>query len=195
MVDVSTGKVYALSKTDGDGEFLLCLSMGKDYGLNVNRPKYLFYSDNFGLKEERKLRDPIVLKIPLQPVKDSLEEGGGGAKKESEPIVLKNVFFATNSAELRPESKNELNKLKELLDDNPNMRIRLNGHTDNEGDDADNLSLSDRRAHAVRTYLINKGILADRLEAKGYGETKPVASNDTPEGRQKNRRTEFVVLN
>jgi outer membrane protein OmpA-like peptidoglycan-associated protein len=195
MVDVATGKVYALSKTDADGEFLLCLPMDKDYGLNVNRPQYLFYSDNFALKAEHKLRDPYVLKIPLQPVKDPIVQGGGGDNKESEPIVLKNVFFATSSAELRPESKNELDKLKQLLDDNPKMRIRLNGHTDSEGNDADNLNLSDRRAHAVRTFLINKGILAARLEAKGFGETKPIASNDTPEGRQENRRTEFVVLN
>lgn len=195
MVDVANGKVYALTKTDADGEFLVCLPMGKDYGLNVNRPKYLFYSDNFALKEERKLRDPFVLKIPLQPVKESVEQGGVEENKESEPIVLKNVFFATNSAELRPESKNELDKLKQLLEENPKMRIRLNGHTDSEGDDAKNMDLSDRRAHSVRTYLISKGIAADRMDAKGYGESKPVATNDTPEGRQQNRRTEFVVLN
>jgi outer membrane protein OmpA-like peptidoglycan-associated protein len=81
------------------------------------------------------------------------------------------------------------------LDENPKMRIRLNGHTDNEGADADNMTLSDRRAVAVRQYLIDKGIVAERLEAKGFGETMPIATNDSPEGRQQNRRTEFVVLN
>jgi outer membrane protein OmpA-like peptidoglycan-associated protein len=132
----------------------------------------------------------------LQPIVEPLVNNTSGTPKvENKPIILKNVFFATNSAVLRPESQNELNKLKQLLDENPKMRIRLNGHTDNEGADADNMSLSDRRALAVRQYLIDKGIVAERLEAKGFGETMPIATNDSPEGRQQNRRTEFVVLN
>jgi outer membrane protein OmpA-like peptidoglycan-associated protein len=189
-------KLYAKAKTDADGEFLLCLPMGKDYSLNVRRAKYLFYSDNFALTEIRKMGDPFLLKIPLQPIVEPLVNNtSGNPKVENKPIILKNVFFATNSAVLRPESQNELNKLKQLLDENPKMRIRLNGHTDNEGADADNMSLSDRRALAVRQYLIDKGIVAERLEAKGFGETMPIATNDSPEGRQQNRRTEFVVLN
>jgi outer membrane protein OmpA-like peptidoglycan-associated protein/Tfp pilus assembly protein PilF len=191
LVDLGTGKSYAKLQTDKDGEFLVCLPMGKDYALNVNRKQYLFYSDNFALKEERKLKDPFQLKIPLQPIKKEQKDPN---KKENQPIILKNVFFATNSAELRPASKTELDKLKALLDENPAMRIRLQGHTDNVGEEADNMDLSDRRANAVKDYLIKAGIKAERLEAKGFGETTPIASNDTPKGRQQNRRTEFLVL-
>lgn len=192
LIDLATGKTYAKVRTDKDGEFLLCLPMGKDYALNVNRKQYLFYSDNFALKEARKIKDAFALKIPLQPIK---KEQKGPEPKENEPIILKNVFFATNSAELRPASKTELDQLKALLEENPEMRIRLQGHTDNVGEEVDNMDLSDRRAKAVRTYLINAGIDAKRLEAQGFGETRPIAKNDTPEGRQKNRRTEFLLLN
>ncbi len=194
IYDIAAGKLYAKAKTDADGEFLLCLPLGKDYSLNVRRPKYLFYSDNFALKESRKQNDPFLLNIPLQPITENIPNNSAIPEKENKPIILKNVFFSTNSADLRPESQNELNKLKQLLEENPTMRIRLNGHTDNEGADADNMSLSDRRANAVKQYLVGKGISVDRLEAKGYGETVPIGTNDTAEGRQKNRRTEFVVL-
>jgi outer membrane protein OmpA-like peptidoglycan-associated protein len=136
------------------------------------------------------------LDIPLQPI---LEPSGkidtSSSIKEGNPIILKNVFFATNSAELRVESEVELNRLKQLLDENPKMKIRINGHTDNEGSDSDNLLLSDRRAKAVRDYLISKGIARERLDAKGYGESKPISNNDSQEGMQLNRRTEFVVVN
>ena len=89
----------------------------------------------------------------------------------------------------------ELDKLKKLLNDNPTLRIRINGHTDNVGTDNDNLNLSANRAKSVYEYLIQKGIAASRLEYKGFGESKPVATNDTAEGRQENRRTEFELLN
>jgi len=85
--------------------------------------------------------------------------------------------------------------LKKLLEDNPLLRIQLNGHTDNVGSDTDNLSLSDARARAVYNYLVDNGIEASRLSSKGFGETTPIDTNDTPEGRHRNRRTEFVVIN
>lgn len=192
IYDLAANKLYAKTKTDSDGEFLLCLPLGKDYSLNAQKQNYLFYSDNFALKEIRKQNNPFQLNIPLQPIKNelSITESTENAK----PIILKNVFFATNSSEIRPESHNELNRLKLMLLENPNMRIRINGHTDNEGAEIDNMLLSDRRAQSVMNFLIGNGISADRLEARGFGETIPIASNDSPEGRQQNRRTEFVLI-
>jgi outer membrane protein OmpA-like peptidoglycan-associated protein/tetratricopeptide (TPR) repeat protein len=196
IYDLSADKLFTKTKTDADGEFMLCMPLGRDYSLNVKKQKYLFYSDNFALKEIRNQQNPFLLDIPLQPI---LEPSGkidtSSSIKEGNPIILKNVFFATNSAELRVESEVELNRLKQLLDENPKMKIRINGHTDNEGSDSDNLLLSDRRAKAVRDYLISKGIARERLDAKGYGESKPISNNDSQEGMQLNRRTEFVVVN
>jgi outer membrane protein OmpA-like peptidoglycan-associated protein len=87
----------------------------------------------------------------------------------------------------------ELNKLVELMKDNPSVTIRINGYTDNVGNEADNLKLSDNRAKAVVNYLVNKGIDAKRLTSKGFGEMQPLADNSTEEGRTLNRRTEFIV--
>ncbi|MBX2973517.1 MAG: OmpA family protein, partial [Flavobacteriales bacterium] len=109
-------------------------------------------------------------------------------------IALRNIFFNTASYELLPTSNAELDKLVKLLQANPSLRIELGGHTDNVGADAANLTLSDQRAKAVRDYVIGKGIEGTRITAKGYGETKPVATNDTEEGRALNRRTEVTVL-
>ncbi|HNM25698.1 MAG TPA: OmpA family protein, partial [Saprospiraceae bacterium] len=103
------------------------------------------------------------------------------------------VFFETGSAALRPESATELDRLAALLTENPGLRIQINGHTDQVGDDRSNQVLSENRAKSVYNYLTGKGIAPDRLRFKGYGETRPVAPNDTEEGRAQNRRTEFVV--
>jgi outer membrane protein OmpA-like peptidoglycan-associated protein len=109
-------------------------------------------------------------------------------------IVLENIFFKTNSSNLETESHIELAKLIELLVKNQTMRIRIEGHTDSDGDEAANLKLSQARALSVKTYLESKGIVASRIESEGYGETQPIDSNATPEGKAKNRRTVFRVL-
>jgi outer membrane protein OmpA-like peptidoglycan-associated protein len=192
IFDINNSKVFTLSKTDSDGEFLLCLPLGKEYSLNVNKQKFLFYSDNFELEESRNMYDPILLNIPLQPLEDNLILNIDSSV--SKPIVLKNVFFSTNSSELREESFNELNQLKKLLEENPNLRIRINGHTDDQGEESDNLLLSNRRAESVKQYLVKNGISLTRIDAKGYGESLPIAPNNSEEGRQLNRRTEFVQV-
>ncbi|MFM7105607.1 MAG: OmpA family protein, partial [Flavobacteriales bacterium] len=109
-------------------------------------------------------------------------------------IVLKNVFFDSGKSDLKPESQVELDKLVGLLKDNPEKTIEIGGHTDDVGSDANNLSLSQQRSESVVAYLVNKGIDASRLTAKGYGESLPVGSNATEEGRALNRRTEFKIL-
>ncbi|MCP4440796.1 MAG: OmpA family protein [Aureispira sp.] len=187
IVDLETGKPFVQSLTDRDGEFVVCLPIGKDYSLNVNKKSYLFHSENFALKESSNKDEPLLLLIELQRIEDK-------PTINTKPIILKNVFFATGSAKLKDISKTELNKLKELLEQQPKLKIQINGHTDNVGDDKDNLTLSNNRAIAVKTYLEEQGIAADRLTAKGFGEEKPIDSNETPKGRANNRRTEFVVV-
>ncbi len=192
LIDLKTGKSFANTFTDHEGEFLICLPLGKDYALNVSKEKYIFHSENFSLAGQINLNEPFLLEIGLQAIHPPLADGSLLTK--SEPVILKNVFFETAKADLRPESITELNQLKKLLTDNPRIRIQLNGHTDNIGSDIDNLNLSDARAKAVYNFLVENGIDATRLESKGYGETLSIDTNDTPEGRQNNRRTEFVVI-
>lgn len=181
LIDLSTGVVTIQSYSDpATGEFLVVLPSGKNYALNVSAENYLFYSENFQMGEGTQTK-PFRRDVPLNPF------------KEGQSVVLRNVFFNTASAQLRDESKIELNKLVEFLEKNSTVSIELSGHTDNVGDDRSNQVLSENRAKAVMEYLINKGISESRLTSKGYGETKPIASNDTEEGRQQNRRTEFRI--
>ncbi len=197
FIDLTTNKVHAFSKTDRDGEFLVCLPLGKDYALSVTKESYIFHSENFALAENNSRDEPFILKIDLQPIPDiAISEGPSNNSEivEGKPIILKNVFFETGSAELKDASINELNRLKKLLTDNPLLRIRINGHTDKVGSDEDNLVLSDDRAKAVYDYLVQNGIDMTRLSFKGYGETLPIADNETEDGRQLNRRTEFVII-
>jgi outer membrane protein OmpA-like peptidoglycan-associated protein len=114
--------------------------------------------------------------------------------KEGATIRLNNVYFDTNQWELLEESRTELDRLVGILNHYPGMRIEIGGHTDSVDTDAHNLNLSTNRAAAVRDYLVNARIAPDRLESKGYGESRPMASNADEEGRQFNRRVEFTIL-
>ncbi len=182
LIDLETGEVVAENYSNPvNGEFLVVLPPGKDYALNVARAGYLFYSANFSLKGV-KAGDPYLLEVPLEKL------------KEGSRVVLNNVFFATDSYALEEASRAELNKLVELLANNAGVRVEIGGHTDSVGSDADNLRLSEQRAAAVVDYLVVKGIPAEHLSAKGYGETQPVASNDTDKGRALNRRTEMKII-
>ncbi|MEO6758681.1 MAG: OmpA family protein, partial [Saprospiraceae bacterium] len=187
FIDLKTGQSYASAYTKKDGTALVCLPAGTDYALNVSKDKYLFYSENFNLLESATFDQPFTLNIELQPI--SIDSSAAAGK----PIVLRNVFFEVGSAELRPESATELDRLATLLTENPQLRIELDGHTDNVGDSRSNLILSENRALSVLNYLVKKGVDTSRLRSKGFADTKPVESNDTPEGRARNRRTEFVL--
>jgi len=115
------------------------------------------------------------------------------------PIVLKDVLYEFDKANLTEDSKGKLDHLYDIMADNPSIEIELSAHTDNKGPDIYNLDLSNRRAKSCVDYLVSKGISISRMTSKGYGETKPVAPNqlangkDNPEGRALNRRTEFKV--
>lgn len=179
---------FAQVRTLDDGTFLIVLPMGENYALEASREGYLFYSDRFELAGAFDREKPYRLSIPLQPVPEELSVNG------EQPIVLKNVLFVSGSAELLPMSEMELNRLVQLLKNHLKLNIRINGHTDNVGDDTANQVLSEARAKAVYNYLIKQGIAAERLSYKGFGESQPIAENDTPEGRKLNRRTEFEVI-
>lgn len=195
--EAKTNRPYLSVSTKSDGTFLACLPAGQDYALNVSKSKYLFYSDRFNLAETATFHQPFLLDIALQPISADTSQRAapaGSPPVAGKPIVLRNVFFETGSAALRPESAAELDRLATLLIESPSLNIQINGHTDNVGNDAANQSLSEARAQSVQTYLLGKNIAPARLRYRGYGETQPVETNDTPEGREKNRRTEFVVF-
>jgi len=160
----------------------MCLPLGKEYAFNVSKEGYLFYSDNFQLKEKKEIIDPYILEIKMKKIKV------GGA------VILRNIFFTTGSFDLLPESKVELQKLIEFLNLNKTVFIEIEGHTDNIGNEDMNQKLSESRAKEVYKYLINKGIDTNRMKYKGYGLSQPVSSNETPEGRALNRRTEFMII-
>jgi len=109
-------------------------------------------------------------------------------------VVLRNIFFETGKATLKPESYAELSNVLKFMEDNPSIRLEISGHTDNVGSRRVNQKLSEDRARAVVDYLVSKGIDRSRLESKGYADTQPVATNDTSEGRALNRRVEFKVI-
>jgi outer membrane protein OmpA-like peptidoglycan-associated protein len=112
---------------------------------------------------------------------------------QGQTITLDNVFFAPNKSELLPSSFRELDKLVNYLSNDQSVTISVLGHTDNTGEEPQNQKLSEARALAIASYLVSKNIDASRISSRGYGSSKPVAENDTEEGRQKNRRVEFVI--
>jgi outer membrane protein OmpA-like peptidoglycan-associated protein/tetratricopeptide (TPR) repeat protein len=183
LIDLETKQTTALTySNECDGEFLLCIPTNKNYALNVSKTGYLFYSENFSLKGIHDVANPFLTDIVLEPI------------EEGQITILKNVFFDFDKFDLKPESIVELDKLKDFLIKNKTIKIEIGGHTDNVGDDKHNQILSENRAKAVYDYLIKNNIAKERLSYKGYGETKPIDTNNTEKGRANNRRTEFKIL-
>ncbi len=183
IVDLKTAKSIFNSYSDStNGEFYFYFTKGKDYDLSVSKKGYLTYSENINLTNNLISLDTLLKDIPLQPI------------KKGSAIVLKNIFFDIGKYDLKTESNAELEKLIDLLNQNPKMQIEIGGHTDNVGDENYNQSLSENRAKAVYDYLIKNGINKERLTYKGYGELLPIDTNDTEAGRANNRRTEFKVI-
>ena len=182
IVDNEKNEVVSTTKSNAaTGKYLISLPSGKNYGINVKADTYLFHSENFQIPAATGYQE-IIKDILL----NKMEVG--------QKVVLKNIFFDYAKATLRPESYPELNRLLKLLTDYPKLKIEVSGHTDNRGSRATNTKLSNNRAKAVYDYLVANGIDASRLTYKGYAFDQPIATNDTKEGRQQNRRVEFKVL-
>ncbi|MDF1671944.1 MAG: OmpA family protein [Vicingaceae bacterium] len=175
-------KAGQASTSPEDGVYKIVLPFGKNYGFMATSDKYYAITENLDLSNLKEYQE-IEKNLYLAPI------------EKEQAIRLNNIFFEFGKATLKEESFPELKRLIKLLNDNPSITIELSGHTDNVGSDADNLTLSQNRADAVVEYLTQNGIKANRLTAKGYGETKPVATNDTEEGKQLNRRVSFTVKN
>lgn len=181
ITDNITGKVIETFTTNSaTGKFIITLASGKNYGIAVKADKYLFHSENFDIPNGA--ADNLVNKVI------ELKNIAIGSK-----IALRNIFFDIGKSTLRPESNSELDRLLKLLKDVPTLKIEISGHTDNTGSASVNETLSQSRAEAVVAYLTSKGISANRMTAKGYGASKPIAPNTTDDGKQLNRRTEFEI--
>ena len=180
--DINSGELISVNKSNSSsGEYLVVLPAGRNYSVSASSKGFFFYSQSFELPADTSYAE-ITNDIALEPIEK-------GTK-----VVLNNIFFESGRAELKPISYVELNKAVDLLKDNTTMVIEIGGHTDNVGSDALNLSLSEKRAEAVRKYMVLAGIEEERVRSKGYGETVPIADNSTAEGRAKNRRTEFEIV-
>lgn len=183
--------------TGNDGKFLFRVYENEDYNLLGEADGYLVKRQPFTMRG--KSVDPATLK---ELVTNITVDTVMYLDKLSTTTVfeLKNIYFGFDSANINSSAAKELDKLVDVLNDNPEIRIELSSHTDNIGTDEKNMGLSQRRANSSVNYLIKKGIEPSRLVAKGYGETKPVAPNsnpdgsDNPAGRARNRRTEFRIL-
>jgi outer membrane protein OmpA-like peptidoglycan-associated protein/tetratricopeptide (TPR) repeat protein len=182
LVDNAKNQVLATFKSNSStGKYLVSLPAGRNYGIAVRAEKYLFHSENFDIPANNGY---------LEVIKDvQLKNVSIGTK-----IVLRNIFFDFDKATLKTESTAELERLIKLLTDVPQMKIEIGGHTDSKGSDEYNMNLSAKRAKSVVDYLISHGIAAERLKSNGYGETQPMSSNDSDEGRALNRRTEFTII-
>ncbi len=183
LKDVETGKtILKTTVNENDGSFLICITRGKDYGLFVSSEGSMFYSENINLTIPASSLKPVQKDISLSKI------------SKGQKIVLNNIFFDTDSSNLKPSSESELNKLITFMNSNAKIRIEISGHTDNVGKSAYNLDLSMRRAKSVYGFLAAHGISATRLVYKGYGDTQPIATNDNEEGRARNRRTEMKIV-
>ena len=162
---------------DENGEILLCLPLHSNYAFNVSANGYLFYSQAFQLKETKTIEAPEHVEIGLNRIEIGAE------------MNLYNIYFETDSFRILPNSKPELEKLVLFLQNNPQLEVEIQGHTDNTGRPEHNLALSQLRAKSVVEYLVVNKIELSRLQFKGFGETRPVATNETEEGKILNRRT------
>ncbi|MDZ7290860.1 MAG: OmpA family protein [candidate division KSB1 bacterium] len=190
--DLATGKQMGIATSNPmTGEYTIALPAGRRYGYYATKENYWDKSENIDLTNLRHYKET---KVNIQLIPIAKVAATETAQSKPPEIVLKNIFFDFDSANLREDSNSELNRLAEKLAKYHEISIEIQGHTDSVGTDAYNKELSEKRAHAVKDYLLSKGISPKRLMAVGYGEDRPIASNATEEGRQSNRRVSFVQI-
>jgi OmpA-OmpF porin, OOP family len=182
LFNLEKNEMEAMVQSDSlTGEYLMVLTQGAEYALYTNKQGYLFSSLNFNYSTVTDF-EPITMDIELEPA------------VKGYAVVLNNIFFDTDSYELKEKSKTELQKVIRFLNENPQIRIEISGHTDNTGTPAYNQQLSEKRALAVYNFLLKNGVNAEKLTSRGFGQTMPKGTNDTEQGRQINRRIEFQIL-
>lgn len=181
IVDNEADSVIMTSESSEVGDYLVSLPSGKNYAMTIKAKDYLFHSENFNIPEATNYQE-IIKDIQMNKL-------AAGTK-----VILNNIFFEFGKAVLATISYPELNRVVKLLEAYPKLRIEISGHTDNKGSLAINKKISEERAKAVVDYVVAQGIEINRLTYKGYAYLQPVASNDTEEGRQRNRRVEFKII-
>ncbi|MGB9912350.1 MAG: OmpA family protein, partial [Candidatus Kapaibacteriota bacterium] len=176
------GKIVGIAESNPvTGEYKIVLPGGSHYGFLAQADSFLSVNENIDIRLDRRYQE-IHRDLFLVPI------------EVGESIRLNNIFFDYNDYKLRSESFLELNRLVKLMKEKPDLVVEISGHTDNIGSNAYNLNLSLMRAKSVAEYLIANGVEPKRLQVRGYGSKFPIDSNDTEEGRQKNRRVEFKIL-
>jgi outer membrane protein OmpA-like peptidoglycan-associated protein len=182
LVNINTGEKVSRVKSDMEtGKYFVVLTEGQEYGIFINKPGYLFQNLNYNYLEKDTLK-PEILDIYLSPISSGAE------------TVLKNIFFQTNEFQLEEKSFVELKNVVQFLTVNPTIRVEISGHTDNTGTAKSNLELSNKRAQSVVDFLVASGISKARITYLGFGDKKPIGTNETEEGKALNRRIAFKIL-
>ncbi len=182
LFDLKLNKRIARVNSDSvTGEYVMVLPGGSEYALYVRKKGYLFHSLHFNYEEEAS-SEPVIKNIALIPV------------QQNASVVLNNLFFDLNKYELKPQSETELKEVVDFLNQNPEVKIEIGGHTDNSGTEVYNQELSEKRAQSVAEFLKNHQIPTARVLTKGYGAKSPLKPNNSDENRQLNRRIEFKIL-
>ena len=180
--DLKSNKELGKAISDpSTGSYSIVLPYGQRYSFMAEKEGYYAVTQNVDLSDLKEYKE-ITVDLYLNPI------------EKGQTIRLNNIFFDSGKYDLLSESNAELDKLLKVLNDNKQLTIEIAGHTDAVGADNNNLVLSNNRANAVMDFLISKGISKERLTAKGYGETKFITTNDTEEGKQQNRRVEFLIV-
>jgi outer membrane protein OmpA-like peptidoglycan-associated protein/tetratricopeptide (TPR) repeat protein len=180
LKNAETKKVTKIPVDSATGEYAAVVLFRNDYIMTVKKEGYA-YESKYISKKDTLYDKPVEIDVDIKPI------------EVGETYTLNDIYFPTASYELTEESTMMIDGFIEFLAENPKIRVAIHGHTDNVGNDADNLELSHNRAKSVYDYLLKGGIARDRLSYQGFGESKPIASNKTASGRAKNRRTVFVI--
>jgi outer membrane protein OmpA-like peptidoglycan-associated protein len=180
LKNLETKKISEIPLDTTTGNYVAIAPFNDDYVMTVKKEGYV-YETRYISRIDSTFKTPAQLDVEIEPI------------ELNKSYQINDIYFDFNKYELTNESMAVLDQLIEFLNENSKITIQVQGHTDNIGNDADNLHLSDNRAKSVYNYLLDKGIKSSRLTYKGFGKTMPVANNETEEGRARNRRTVFVI--
>jgi len=183
--DLGTGRLVGESKSNpNDGRFFIILPLGKVYGYFIDKDEYYPISNNIDLRTQNKAVE-VENNIKMVTFKQMIDEGIA--------VPINNLFFNANKDKLLIESISELKRVAKIISTN-NLKVEISGHTDTDGEEEYNQELSEKRANAAKKYLISLGVSRELMTTIGYGTTKPIANNDTEQGKAKNRRVELRFI-